>query len=364
MIDLGELMAERSAGQDGPSHGRLTEVRRRIAVRRRRRAVAGSAAAVALVGALAAYTVVPGGKPPQPSTFAAGSATPSASPPATQKPVPGRKIGPFAEYARGYRVVAFGSAPVSSRKAELTWTVRSTDVQFFSYCPGLPDRDVSLDAEIAVNGEPARLSMRCNAELHQDPNPAESPSRTPPGASIGDTVTVTYTITGAQGTAGTARERPVPTQGTIYFAVAEKVPFADYPVPSRPATLAPPTPDGMAGEPGTRVVHSDPADPNKPVTTTLVWHRGYEFTVVPQTPGVYQVAVNGVRVLSGEVHDYTGNGPSAGCQVRRKDKGFCVRELEAVRDGDTVTVTVTARYATGPWLAELRSQWQEPSAQG
>jgi hypothetical protein len=45
-------------------------------------------------------------------------------------------------------------------------------------------------------------------------------------------------------------------------------------------------------------------------------------------------------------------------------EGFCVPELQTVQDGETVMVTVTAQYATGPWLAELASEWQDPSAQG
>ncbi|OKI41686.1 hypothetical protein [Micromonospora sp. CB01531] len=93
-------------------------------------------------------------------------------------------------------------------------------------------------------------------------------------------------------------------------------------------------------------MHSDPADPNKPATTTLTWHRGFDFTVVPQTPGIYRVSVNGVSVVAGEVYDYSGNGPNVSCQVKRKDKGHCLRELESLKDGDTVTVT--AEHATGP----------------
>ncbi len=146
--------------------------------------------------------------------------------------------------------------------------------------------------------------------------------------------------------------------------MAEKVPFDEYPLPPRPTTLKPPTPDGMGTEPGTRIVHSDPADANKAVSISMPWRRGYDFTVIPQTPGIYQVSVNGVSVLAGEVYDYSGSGPNASCQVKRNDQGFCVPELESVKDGENVTITVTAQHATGPWLAELRSEWQNSSARG
>ncbi|MEV0424885.1 hypothetical protein [Micromonospora sp. NPDC050495] len=360
MTDLKDLMDERSA-HGMPSPGRLIEVQRKISVRRRRRVVAGAVAAAAAVAAVGSSTVVLGGEPAQPPAFTAGSTAPSAGPAsasALPKPVAGRKIGPFAEYARGYRVVAVGSAPVSSKKVQLSWTVNSTDVQFFSYCPGLPDKR-TLDAEIAVDGEPTALSMNCDSELHQDPTGSESREV---GASVGDTVSVTYTVTGAQ-SAG-RRSSTIPTQGTLHFAVAEKVPFTRYPLPAPPANPKPPKPDGMASEPGTKVLHSDPADPNRAVSTTIVWHRGYDFTVVPQTPGIYRISVNGVSVLAGEVYDYSGNGPNASCQVKRNDQGSCVPELRSVTDGDNVTITVTAQYATGPWLAELRSQWQSSSARG
>lgn len=371
MIDLRELMAERSADA-APSGDRLTEVRRRIAVRRRRRAVLAVAGAVTLVAGMATYVALPGGRPAGPPALAAGSATPSASPPAgpptSPGPVAGGKVGPFAEYARGYRVVAVGQAPVYDRKVQFTWAVNAADVAFLTYCPGLP-RGTSLDLTLAIDGSEAGYATNCNSDLHNDPDPyggsrgyGSQPARTAPGgASVGDTVEVTFTVTGAQRNGVLPR---IPIEGRMYIAVAEKVPFERYPFPARPAELAPPEPDGMASEPGTRVVRSDPADPNRPVSTELTWRRSFDVTVVPQTPGIYRVSVNGVPVLSGEVYDYSGNGPNASCQVKRTDKGHCVPGLESLKDGDKVTVTVTAEHATGPWLAELRSEWQDPSAQG
>jgi hypothetical protein len=363
MIDLRELMDERSAGHGMPAGDRLVSVQRKIAVRRRRRAVTGVAGMVVIVAAAVAYATVPGRGSAPDVPAAASSATPPTSAPPSSTPVAGRKFGPFTEYARGYRVVAVGKAPVSSKKVSLTWRVTETNAEVFTYCPGLPDGGMSLDAELAVDGSPVGY-LNCTSELHQDPSGVGKGALARAAFSVGETVTVTYRLIDAQGTRGTSRRAAIPNRGTIYVAVAEKVPFTRFPLPPRPARLSPPRPDGMAGEPGTKVVNSDPTDPNKPVTTTLTWHRGYDFTVVPQTPGIYRVAVNGVDVLVGEVYDYSGNGPAAGCQVRREDTGFCVRGLESVGDGETVTITVTARYATGPWLAELRSEWQNPSAGG
>ncbi|GIJ27729.1 hypothetical protein Vqi01_28910 [Micromonospora qiuiae] len=365
MIDLKDLMDERSA-HGTPGHGRLAEVQHKIRLRQRRRALAGTAAAAAVLALAAASTLVLGAEPAQPPTLGPGSAAASAGQPtittsATPKPVAGRKLGPFAEYARGYRVMAAGEAPVSSKKVQLTWTVNSTDVQFFSYCPGLPNKYISLDAEVAINGE-STGSMNCLSEVHQGPM---TPGSRRVGANIGETVTVTYTVTAAQDMKGTGRQlATIPTEGILHFAVAEKVPFDEYPLPPRPTKLKLPKPDGMGTEPGTRIVHSDPTDANKAVSISMPWHRGYDFTVIPQTPGIYQVSVNGISVLAGEVYDYSGNGPNASCQVKRNDQGFCVPELQSVKDGDHVTITVTAQHATGPWLAELRSEWQDSAAQG
>jgi hypothetical protein len=110
----------------------------------------------------------------------------------------------------------------------------------------------------------------------------------------------------------------------------------------------------MATEPGTKVVHSDPTDPNKTVTTTMRWYRGYEFMVIPSTPGIYTVTVNGIEVLKDEIYDYRGGGGGRSCEASPTE--ICLPGLESVKDGETVTVTVTAQHATGPWLAEMRSK--------
>jgi hypothetical protein len=59
------------------------------------------------------------------------------------------------------------------------------------------------------------------------------------GVRVGDTVTVTYTITGAHDKAmGDGNSGAIPTEGTINAAVAEKVPFDEFPVPPHPDNLA------------------------------------------------------------------------------------------------------------------------------
>lgn len=341
MIDLKELMEQRSDGHQALATSRLAAVQRRIARRRARRVVAGGVAVA--VATLAVYLVVPGGEPPAISpgdgagTQASASVAPS--PAVSTKPVAGRKIGPFEEYRDGYRVVAMEQAPVSARKVQVDWTVGAADVGIYTYCPGLP-KSSSLLGTVAVDGvEVAEIGCYSDSPFFAEQQ------RLSGQPSTGGTATVTYTVVGSSGRS----------KGTIYVAVAEKVAFADFPLPSRPASPRPPQTDGMASEPGTKVVHSDPDDPNRPVATTLTWNQSFDFFVKPQTPGIYTVSVNGMEVLSDEVYDYSGNGVNRSCQASEGSVGGCVAGLD-VSDGTTVTITVTARYATGPWLAQLRSQ--------
>lgn len=347
MIDLRELMDDRSAAHHAPAAERLSAVQRKVRIRRRRLTAAGVAliAAVGLVG----YLVVPGRNLTQ-SPLGDASPIASVAPPTPNpKPIAGGKIGPFDEYSGGYRVVAFGQAPMSSKKLQFTWTIGTLDTTFYSYCPGLPSNATWLDEQYAINGTSVN-SLNCVSDLSQ-PQPPHPTFKLPAGIGVGDTVTVTLTVTGAQDGMG-HKLSTVPTVGTIFFAVAEKVPFDEFPRPPRPTNLQPPHVDDMASEPGTKIVLSDPADPNKTVTTTLTWHQSYDITLIAQTPGIYSVAVNGVEVLTRQVFNYADH-EGIGCVAGQFHTGFCKSGLAA--DGETVTVTITAQYATGPWLVELRS---------
>ena len=338
MIDLKELLEDRSRVAETSSGERLSAVERRI-VRRRRRRVAGAGLAVgASIVAVAAGIMLPRTPPPAHETAAAVRMSGPASTPA----VPGRKIGPFAEYADGYRVVAVASAPVSAGQAATRWTVGSTDVQLFTYCPGLPGKVSGLDGDVVVDGS-SSTSTTCDPELRQDAFDEGWPSVA--GAlTVGRTATIGFKVTDAQGPG--AERVAAPKQGTIYLAVAERVPFADFPLPPRPGVVHSPQPDGIGTEPGGKVFHSDPANPRKTLSTKIVWRSGhdYSFAILPSTPGIYTAAVDGVPVGTVETYDYRGGGKGWTC-----DAGA----LPKIANGRTVTVTFTAQYATGPWIGEL-----------
>jgi hypothetical protein len=129
-----------------------------------------------------------------------------------------------------------------------------------------------------------------------------------------------------------------PKQGTIYLAVAERVPFAEFPLPPRPAVVHPPKPDGIGTEPGGQILHSDAADPQKTQTTKIIWRYGYDYSlaILPSTPGVYTVALDGIPVGTVETYDYRGGG---------KGWTYGAGTLPKIANGRTVTVTFTAQYA-------------------
>jgi len=325
-----------------PAGERLAAVERRI-VRRRRRRVAGAGLGVgALIVAVTAGIVLPRGA--EPAHRSGVAARPSAPASAPVRAVAGRKMGPFAEYANGYRVVAVASAPVSAGRATTSWTVGSTDVQVFVYCPGLPGSVSGLYGDLIVDGS-SSTGTGCNPELHQDaveqgwPNVAED-------LTVGRTATIGFQVGDAQGPG--SKRVAAPKQGTIYLAVAERVPFAEFPLPPRPAVVHPPKPDGIGTEPGGQILHSDAADPQKTQTTKIIWRYGYDYSlaILPSTPGIYTVALDGIPMGTVETYDYRGGG---------KGWTYGAGTLPKIANGRTVTVTFTAQYATGPWIGEVGS---------
>lgn len=365
MIDLTELMEHRSDGRGMPAGQRLALVQRRIRRRRAGRLAGAGVGLLALV--VGGWALVPAGSSAPPGRNAAdrptASAATSPSPSAVASAVPGGNVGPFAEYADGYRVVAVGSAPVTAGQASVAWTVGSTDVQLFSYCPGLGDRNLSLDGEFTVNGTP-RASLNCIGDLQQDVNDS-APNRIAQTLVAGEKATITYTITGAWDMAK-ARNASLPKQGTVYLAVAERVPFTQYPLPARPDKLVTPMPDSAGTGPGGQLVRSDPADPGKPQTATIVWKYGYNLTlsVTTSTPGIYTIAIDGATVATREVYDYRGGGGGPSCSITNDGTHCLVPSLGHIADGQTVTVTFTAQYASGPWLGEVRMTPTIPNGQG
>jgi hypothetical protein len=211
----------------------------------------------------------------------------------------------------------------------------------------------ALYGDIVVDGA-SSTSTDCHPELRQDAMPDGWPNVTE-ALTVGRTATIGFEVTDAQGPG--SKRVAAPKQGTIYLAVAERVPFGEFPLPSRPAVVRTPTPDADATDPGGQVLHSDPTDPLRTLSAKVVWRNGYDynFTIRPGTPGVYTVAIDGVTLGTVETYDYLAGGKGWSC---------CSAGLPKIAGGRTVTVTFTAQYATGPWLGEISSARINPGGHG
>jgi len=91
------------------------------------------------------------------------------------------------------------------------------------------------------------------------------------GIGVGEPVTVTARLTAARHQVdGAAPELGVPEQGTFAAAVAEVVPFEEYPLPAAPSAPAPLPEPASAGV----VARADSSDPLAPVEVTFRWDAG------------------------------------------------------------------------------------------
>jgi hypothetical protein len=101
------------------------------------------------------------------------------------------------------------------------------------------------------------------------------------------------------------------------------------------------------------------------VSTTVVWRYGYNlaFAVLPSTPGIHSVAIDGVTAGTLETYDYRGGGKGWSCDIG-EDGSDCCPGLPKIADGRSVTVTFTAQHASGPWIGEVGATRPVPGAHG
>ena len=148
-------------------------------------------------------------------------------------------------------------------------------------------------------------------------------------------VLVMSVVTGADSTA------------TYGIAVGEAVPFEDYPLPPRPATLRPldgPLPAGCAEAtcPGAFIIRSDPADPLAPQELTVPWQTIPSVEMVSQTPGMLHVTANGDSLGTATWWTY--------------DQGGYGLRMVPLKRAATVTIEVRPEYVTGAWQAVFQPE--------
>lgn len=307
VTDLQDILHERAAtGAEERAHRLLAGVHQRYETRRRRRAVAGVAAGVVALAALGAVAVT------RPSARVGPA-------PVVQPSI--RTINGFPEYADGARIAASAQdANPETRQLSVTFTPRTLYLVFWTRCTGEGAQDLSVGGKLIASSD-----GRCGPSTRWIP-PEQLIDA---GLEIGKETTISFRTPG----------------GPMAVAVGEEVPLAGYPFPPRPAELRPLQVGTSPGE--HIVVRADPADPNRPVSVTLIWSGSYQAKYSSQTPGRLVTTVGGSALTINRWWDY-----------EQKDHGTYIdptlRDGTRFSNGDRVTVTVTPERMTGDWALVLR----------
>ncbi len=297
LIDLQDVLNERATagGAEDRAANLLAGVHHRYAVRRRRRAVAGVAAgvvALAMAGGVVAAT--------DPFTRVA--------------PPPAGPVHEFPDHVDGFRVVgeAWNAEP-GATSVTLTFTPTAATAVFFAQCP-TPNRGVH---QLLLNGHRIAVGDGDNCG---GPAEFDDVSRLKDyGVEVGKPTTLELRATA----------------GPLGIAVGENVRPEDYPYPPRPARLPQLDETATTGGP---TVHSDPADPNRPITTTVTVGKDVNLHLSAQTPGAVTVAIVGEPDRTVDWWDYSGSGTGL---------------IYSFRPGQKITVTFTPQRMTGAWAASF-----------
>lgn len=330
MIDLKELMEDRSAHQPTASHLRLDQVKQKITTRRHRRIATGAVSAAVVLLLIGGYQLMP-----------VRRAAPSPNPAATPSPT----ATGFPEYDSGARLVASMTAPMSDRTVSLTWTPTTLKFIYAEECTGIPP-GIGVSTEWLVNGKFMVSSSGCGGSGGFEPA-----GWTSAGIEIGKPATITVNLTGAVLIGPTDAPTSVPNTGTVGVAIYERVPFEDYGFPARPERLKPlkansgcPHLNGAA-----HVVRSDPSDSLKPMSLQVEWRDHLVYYHQTQTPGLLHIAINGIQVKTAEWWNYLAMEHGWWWDTASAT-GFADHPgWVQPRQGELVTITVTPEHFNGAW---------------
>jgi hypothetical protein len=341
MIDLKDLLDERSANPPTLTGVRSSAVARRIVERRRRRAVGAVAAGFVAVALTLAGIAVP-------------KLTSAPPPPASPTPA---MIGGFSEYTNGLKVISAASGPTTSETYTATWTPTSWDLRFLSRCDD-PGDQVQIWVTVEINGLGSTGGTCQDTPAIFTPDLSEQ-ARSHYGLELGKPATIS--IRADYATAARAADQselrvPLP-PGNVGVAVAVPVDFSEYVFPPRPAILKnlPDRPVGGDFE-RMRMIRSLP-DPNAVVTTTLTWSELVEFHGSTQTPGRMRIEVNGAAIeemwWDYGVIGHTQLLGSAALSARPRCPQARVVPTSLAVD-ERVTVTIRPAQMTGAWQLQLQ----------
>jgi hypothetical protein len=320
MIDLKELMEDRSAAATSYSQLRLAQVHQKIRRRRRNLTVATACTVVVVLASFGGYQFLRADPPTPPAVSAS-------APPA----------GPAA-YELGRRLMAHGMAPLSAQTVSVSWTPTADNTIIQSSCHDVDSVEVYV--EFLLNGK-RRHSGLCENTIFTSVG-------TWPELRAGQPVTLVVNAVGATRTDVSNSEKasvPVPAIGALEVVVRQEVPFEQVPLPPRPAHLKPLREYPCQG------VQSDPADPRRPVSISLLWTEALAFIAESQTPGELELTIDEQPMFTLAFWDYELNPRGAAWDTARPETG--TRGFVPPNQGETVTFTVAARHVTGAWQVKF-----------
>lgn len=154
---------------------------------------------------------------------------------------------------------------------------------------------------------------------------------------------------------------PVPPTAWMGVAAGKHVPFADYPLPPRPTVLPPVdftdrlSMGGVDHAPDEDHLwlRSDPADPLRPMSVTIVWQDRYDLRLRAQTPGMLDLSLNEVVVETRSWWDYEANDINTYWRTGTFRPPSWVSGFPTPAPGSLVTLTVTPRAVTGAWVVRV-----------
>ncbi|MEV4417998.1 SigE family RNA polymerase sigma factor [Catellatospora sp. NPDC049609] len=317
---------------------RLVAVHHRIAGRRRRRIAGIAAACLAALALIAAYALVP--------QLGRNALPEPAFPVEVPRYVHGQPTTPGGGDTY-YRVVASAQHGYADHvPAALTWTPGTQPQTVYIGCRH--KTFLPLTVQIWVNGHRAALAT-C---MHDD-NIGVSASRVgldPAmlGLVAGHPATMTVDLAPARPENALAGE-PLPA-GTLTLAIADSITFAEFPLPTPPATLPPLSDPLLNMKPaGVTVLTARGAH-----SATLTWHGTIELRAEAQTPGRLRIAVDGVPLRELDWWTYQTDGAMTYSGSLDSEQTYLGGYRFKPGPGATITITVESERMTGDWWMTLR----------
>jgi hypothetical protein len=335
MIDLKQLMEERSANPPAQADLRYPQIRRRVTTRKRRRvALVATVVAVALTIA-GGYAALPRQRV-SPDVIAS---------PSLSKAQPDG----FPPYAFGRKLVHSATEPISSGQVVLTWTPTTPGFYFSNLCSGVPE-GVFVRGALFLNGNLVQPSALCGSR--NSFQPARSDEWMANGwIRAGEAITLIFAAERANLQGLEASPAPMPTGGTMALAIYVPVPFEEYRLPPRPAHLPPLA--NWTDCPPEHLVAGDPREPLRPVTFTTQWRDRLLLRWDTQTPGLLHFAIDGVTVATLGWWDYGGPNWSRTWNTAHAPDWAGIQGWKWPAQGAQVTITFTPEHFTGGWKASL-----------